>query len=190
LLVNYDEDVYRQRFTAAHEMAHSIFDATDEVVVSLSSARTDLKEIRASRFASCYLMPPDVLKRLPTPERWTQKDAVNWANQFKVSCDALGVALLQAELVDEPTSTRIRSYRVPSRDKVDPELSPNLSDTGRTKKRRLLELGLSDFYAKLCFEAHYRGLISTGRLAEALFSSEKELHDIAPLYGTRLRYGD
>ncbi len=191
LLINYDEDVYRQRFTAAHEMAHSIFDAPEEVVVSLSTSRADLKEIRASRFASCYLMPPDMLKRLPKdPKLWTQSDAIHWANQFKVSCDALGIALREASVIDDRTSDRIRSYRVPLRDKVDPELGSTLSETGRTKKRRLLERGLSDFYAKLCFEAHYRGLISTGRLAEALFSSEKELHEIAPLYGTQLRYGD
>jgi Zn-dependent peptidase ImmA (M78 family) len=191
LLVNYDEDVYRQRFTAAHEVAHSIFDASEEVVVSLSSERGDLKEIRANRFASCYLMPPDILKRLPkNPKLWTQSDAIHWANRFKVSCDALGVALREASVVDERTSDRIRSYRVPLKDKVDPELGSTLSGTGLAKKRRLLERGLSDFYAKRCFEAHYRGLISTGRLAEVLFSSEKELHDIAPLYGTQLRYGD
>ena len=29
LLVNYDEDVYRQRFSVAHEMAHAIFDQSD-----------------------------------------------------------------------------------------------------------------------------------------------------------------
>jgi len=191
LLINYDEDIYRQRFTAAHEMAHSLFDASDEAVVSFSDEKTDLKEVRASRFASCYLMPPSILHRLPKPPRqWTEADTIHWANQFRISCDALGIALREASLVDESTSRRLRSYKVPSKDKIDPELGPTLSTTGRAKKRRLLERGLSDHYARLCFEAHYRGFISTGRLAEALLSTEKELNDIAPLYGTQLRYGD
>ena len=45
LLVNYSEDVYRQRFTAAHEMAHAIFDSDQEVVVSFRSAGEDLVEV-------------------------------------------------------------------------------------------------------------------------------------------------
>jgi hypothetical protein len=39
LLVNYNEDVYRQRFTTAHEMAHAIFDAQDLAVVSFINSR-------------------------------------------------------------------------------------------------------------------------------------------------------
>src|SRR6266404_3972386 len=34
VLVNYEEDVYRQRFTAAHEGGHAILDSSDQVVVS------------------------------------------------------------------------------------------------------------------------------------------------------------
>lgn len=90
LLVNYSEDIYRQRFTAAHEMAHAIFDSDEEVVVSfVRPDRDDLVEIRANRFASCYLMPPSMLKRLPDPSNWSEENAHYWANQFRVSCDAL-----------------------------------------------------------------------------------------------------
>jgi len=35
--VNYSEDVYRQRFTAAHELAHAIFDSDDSAVVSFAA---------------------------------------------------------------------------------------------------------------------------------------------------------
>lgn len=65
-LVNYSEDIYRQRFSAAHEMAHAIFDA--DQVASVSFEQPDganRVEIRANRFASCYLMPPAFLSKLP-----------------------------------------------------------------------------------------------------------------------------
>jgi Zn-dependent peptidase ImmA (M78 family)/transcriptional regulator with XRE-family HTH domain len=190
LLVNYDEDVYRQRFTAAHEMAHAIFDSGREVIVSFVKNAKDLVEVRANRFASCYLMPPSMLKKLPDPESWKEVDGIRWANAFNVSCDTLGIALKETGLVSEVTCQKIRKWRVPRIEKTDPELNGNLSNTNRSKKRYLLEKGLSDFYAKLCFEAHYRRIISSGRLAEALLSDERELGDMAQLYGTSLHYGD
>ena len=61
-LINYDEDIYRQRFSASHEAAHVIFDSSESVVVTYKHGTSrygerDLKEIRANRFASCYLTP-------------------------------------------------------------------------------------------------------------------------------------
>ncbi len=190
LLVNYSEDVYRQRFTAAHEMAHAIFDSDQEVVVSFRSAGEDLVEVRANRFASCYLMPPSILERLPDPNRWTDSDSLRWAHSFNVSCDTLGIALKEAKLVGEPNSQKIRNLRVPKEAKIDPELGGNLSPAALSKKRKLLERGLSDFYASLCFEAHYQGQVSIGRLAEAMLTDERGLTEMAALYGTSLRYGD
>jgi len=190
LLVNYSEDIYRQRFTAAHEMAHAIFDSDQEVVVSFHSARKDLVEVRANRFASCYLMPPSMLERLPDPNRWTDSEALHWASSFNVSCDTLGIALKEAKLVSEAISQKIRNLRVPKQAKIDPELGGNLSSAALSKKRKLLERGLSDFYASLCFEAHHQGLVSIGRLAEAMLTDERELIEMAVLYGTSLRYGD
>jgi Zn-dependent peptidase ImmA (M78 family)/transcriptional regulator with XRE-family HTH domain len=192
LLVNYSEDVYRQRFSAAHEMAHAIFDTSDQAVVSFANPgdHDRLKELRANRFASCYLMPPSMLKSLPDPSGWKEADALRWANNFRVSCDALGIALKQAGRLDDAGSRKIRSFRVPTEAKMDPELSSNLSATARNRKRGLLERGLSDFYAGLCFEAHNRGLISTGKLAEAMLTDTVELAELAALYGTSLRYGD
>ncbi len=36
IIVNYTEDVYRQRFTAAHEAGHAIFDKKDDINISFS----------------------------------------------------------------------------------------------------------------------------------------------------------
>lgn len=186
-LVNLSEDIYRQRFSAAHEMAHAVFDADQEVSVSyFVSKGKDLREIRANRFASAYLMPPIFLSKLPDPARWDNAQAIHWANELRVSCDALGIALKEAGLIDEAKSRNIRKLRVPREDKIDPELPATLNPAQRMRKSALLESGLSDFYVGLCFDAAHEGIISTGRLAEALFCSPADILELATMYGRTL----
>jgi hypothetical protein len=52
----------------------------------------------------------------------------------------------------------------------------------------LLERGLSNHYVDLCFMAHDRGLISTGRLAEMLRVDHTELSEIGVLYGRTMAH--
>ena len=187
-LVNFSEDICRQRFSAAHEMAHAIFDSAQGASVSYEGA-SDLHELRANRFASCFLMPPAFLAQLPTPMQWTEDDAMRRANDMRVSCAALAIALKEAKLVDDATYRRISRLRVPRDAKVDPELPHGLNETQRQRKAHLLELGLSDHYVGLCFEGFAAGVISIGRLAEALLCSHGELAEIASLYRRKL-HGD
>lgn len=186
-LVNYSEDIYRQRFSAAHEMAHAIFDADQEASVSFERPDgADLVEVRANRFASCYLMPPAFLSKLPNPNKWSDSEAIDWANKLRVSSSALAIALREAKLVDQTTYTRISRLRVTREAKIDPELPESLTSTQRSRKEQLLERGLSDYYVGLCFEAYSSGLISQGRLTEALLCSQAELLELANLYGRTL----
>lgn len=192
LLVNYDEDVYRQRFSACHEAAHAIFDSTDSVSVSYKPktsnySENQLKEVRANHFASCYLLPPELL---PKNQHWTEDLALSWAQQFRVSTTALSYSLEKAGLVNDDTAKMIRSVSVPSTEKIDPEASPTLSDKQRSARLELLKRGLSDYYVDLCFEAHHREIISAGRLREALLSDHVETHEISALYGRTIQYGD
>ena len=143
----------------------------------------DLREVRANRFASCYLMPQEFISRLPTPSAWTESDTQKWANELRVSCDALGIALKEANLVDAQTARRIRDYRVPRESKIDPELSQNLSAHQRARKSALLTRGLSEHYVGLCLDAHSQNIISLGRLSEGLLCGYGELAEIAKLYG-------
>lgn len=189
-LVNYSEDVYRQRFSAAHEMAHAIFDADEIASVTYEHpGQLDMREVRANRFASCFLMPPAFLAMLPDPTRWSDADALHWANELRVSCSALGIALKEAQLVGDDASERIRRLRVPREAKIDPELPESLNQAQRERKRHLLELGISDSYVGLCFDALRASVISVGRLAEALLCSQAELAGLANLYGRTL-HGD
>ncbi len=186
-LVNHSEDIYRQRFSAAHEMAHAIFDSAQGTSVSFEGpSGGDLLELRANRFASCFLMPPAFLSKLPVPSQWTDADTLRWANELRVSCAALAIALKEAQLIDNPTYNRISRQRVPREAKIDPELPESLNATQRGRKALLLELGLSDYYVSLCFEGYSAGVISIGRLAEALLCSHGELAELASLYSQRL----
>lgn len=188
-LVNYSEDIYRQRFSATHEMAHAIFDVDQKATVSFERPEgADLVEVRANRFASCYLMPPPFLLKLPAPNQWSDSDAIYWANQLRVSCSALAIALSEAKLASQATCVKISRLRVHWTDKIDPELPESLNPTQRSRKEQWLQQGLSDYYVTLCFEALSAGIISRGRLAEALLCTQSELIELTNLYGQSL-YG-
>lgn len=190
ILVNYSEDIYRQRFTAAHESAHAILDEDDDFIVSLLSDSKDVIEVRANTFASRYLMPPEFLKSIPNARSWDAEKALEWANRLRVSTEALAYALKNADLISISTVAEIKSVRVPSTMKIDPELPESLSVGSKGRRKELLRKGLSLFYVDLCFEAYERQIIPSGRLAEMLLISERELSEMANIYGKRLSYVD
>jgi len=66
VLVNYDEDIFRQNFTLMHEVGHSIFDYSEKINISFQSDISANKyiEIRANSFASNFLIPKSLLKNL------------------------------------------------------------------------------------------------------------------------------
>ena len=191
VLVNYSEDIYRQRFTAAHEAAHAILDTEEELVVSFSRDSRSLIEIRANTFASRYLLPPAFLQALPDPTSWSDDETINWAHQLRVSTEALSFALHDAEIIDDSTGQRMRRVRVPTAMKVDPELPQSLSEVSRAMKLHLLSQGLSDHYVSLCFDAYAANVISADRLREQLLlDSDVALVELTDLYGRSLKYGD
>ena len=183
ILINYSEDIYRQRFTAAHEAAHAILnDDDDGVIVSFKGTSKDYKEVGANNFASYYLMPPDFLKKIPDSHIWDQEKALLWANKLKVSTEALAYALKNAELIDKETEWKIKAVRVKRSLKVDPELSDSLSPKSLIRKKYLMERGLSGFYVNLCFESYRKNFISASRMAEMFLLEQCELFEIADLY--------
>ncbi|WP_414516538.1 ImmA/IrrE family metallo-endopeptidase [Nostoc sp. PCC 9305] len=190
ILVNYSEDVYRQRFTAAHESAHGILDDDQEFVISLKTDKKNLVEVRANKFAADYLMPPEFLQKIPDFRAWTSEKAIKWASELKVSTEALANALKSANFISEDVEKQIKAVRVPRYLKVDPELPESLSLGSRQRRQELLKIGLSNFYVGLCFDVYEQGFISAGRVAEMLLVSKYELTEIASIYGRTIRYGD
>jgi Zn-dependent peptidase ImmA (M78 family) len=190
ILVNYSEDVYRQRFTAAHETCHAILDSDASFVVSLGSDRKLDQEIRANRFASHYLAPSSFLRAIPQSRTWNTAKALNWANKLNVSTEVLAYALHRERLIDSETVEVIKSVRVPKREKVDPEIPTTLTAQSRMRKQELLERGLSNYYVALCFESYREGVVSAARLAEMLLmESDSELRALANIYGEYIQYG-
>lgn len=185
MLVNYSEDVYRQRFTAAHEAAHGIFDSGEEVVVSFTRWKNDdLVEIRANTFASRFLLPPNLVASIPV-RKWTPAEIVQWASRLMVSTAALAIALKEAGIVDEATVSDLRKVSVPAAAKVDPELA-NLTGRSAERKADLLQRGLTTSYVALCFEAYSSGIITAGRAAEMMLVDDFELAEIADLFRVKL----
>lgn len=184
ILINYNEDIYRQRFTAGHEAAHAILNDDEEgVIVSFkNNGEADYKEVGANYFASHYLMPPEFLKQIPEPRVWDLNKALFWSNKLKVSTEALANALKNINLINEKTSNSIKSVRVKRELKTDPELPDTLSPASKIRKRHLMEQGLSTFYVSLCFKAYREKIITSARMCEMLLVEQNELSDIADLY--------
>lgn len=189
ILINYDEDVYRQRFTAAHEACHAILDSDAGYVVSLGSQKSDI-EVRANKFSSHYLAPSTFLQSIPQATSWDTTKAIEWANKLKVSTQVLAYALRRERLVSHDVMNIVMSVRVPKQDKIDPEIPDTLAPHSKQRKRELLERGLSNYYVGLCFEGYREGIISSARLGEMLLIDvDSELMILADLYGERLKYG-
>ena len=189
VLVNFNEDVYRQRFTVAHEVGHSILDDDQDVVVSYVKWNAkNLSEIRANTFASSFLLPAEFLKQIPKPHSWNQEKALEWAEKLKVSTMALANTLKGLNLINTGTERLIKSVRVPSRLKYDPEFPPNLPLKAKERKKKLIECGLSDQYVRLCLDAYRNNIISSSRMAEMLLVDEPELLEIMNLFGERIQY--
>jgi Zn-dependent peptidase ImmA (M78 family) len=187
LLINYDEDMFRQRFTAAHEGGHAILDDDQSVIVSYEGAH-DLHEVRANAFASNYLLPPESLKLLPADLSWTPETVTKWGIRFRVNPEPLLFALKDIGRVSEQQVADLRSVRIPPNKKNDPELSNSLSANTSRRVREMLERGLSAPYVKLCFDAYDQSIVSAARLAEMLLADPGHVTDIAALYGRVLRH--
>lgn len=189
ILINYSEDVYRQRFTAAHEAGHAILDIEKHVNVSFTNwNHNDLSEIRANTFASHFLMPPSFLKKIPDASSWNQSKCTEWSRKLKVSTAALSIALLEAGLISKKEQSLLQSSSVPSDSKEDAELPAGLSPGTRARKVQMLKRGLSDSYVTLCLEAYEKGIISGGRLSEMLLTSSYELHEVVQIFGGKISH--
>lgn len=189
VLVNYNDDVYRQRFTAAHEAAHAIFDRDEEVVVSFWDVK-DLKEIRADTFASRYLMPPVFLRRIPNAQKWDRERLLKWSQELRVNPAALLIALSDEGMITSDEAEQMKDAKVPRENKIDPELPESLPPRSRERKEMLLERGLSTRYIALCFNAYRNNLVTSSRLVELLLlDGDEDLRELAELYGEALEYG-
>lgn len=180
VLVNYDEDVFRQRFTLAHEAGHAILDVEEDMVVSGRWQKKDLVETRANTFAAAFLVPADAIPNLP-PNEWTPVRASEVAARLHVNVRTLALRLKELKIVDERSADDLANAKVPRDLKTDEELA-GLSAVLAGRKRALLERGLSSYYVELVLRAHDAGEISFGRVAEMFLSAERDAIGVARLF--------
>lgn len=190
ILVNYSEDLFRQRFSVAHEIAHAIFDLErEDFIISFSNwEKGDLTEIRANAFASNFLIPPGLIKSIPV-RKWDESRVLEWAARLMVNVEPFVIALKENGLISEAEHDQFKLLRIKQALKGDPEIPDGLSPKSRERIIGLLKRGLSRFYVNLCFDAYQEGIISVGRLSEMLLAHETETLDIAALHGRALEHG-
>jgi len=186
VLVNYSEDLYRQNFTVAHEVAHSVFDTDDTFNVSFSKDGYDMKEVRANTFAANFLIPSKALISLKV-NTWSIEMIIKVAEQLKVNVITLLYRLKDLNFIDKSQFENCKATRVEGSHKKDPELE-GLTDRLKDNKSILLEMGLSASYIRKCHEVYSHKLISRGRLAEMLLTDEFELAELLGLFNLKLIY--
>jgi Zn-dependent peptidase ImmA (M78 family)/transcriptional regulator with XRE-family HTH domain len=189
VLVNYDEDPFRQRFTLAHEVAHALLDADLDSSLSFYQEAKDKSEWRANAFASGFLVPDRIVEQIAS----TALDAATVRKAcalLKVNPEPLAIALKERGNISADVFERIRAVRLPRREKVDSELDAGLPRNSSERLRNVLDRGLTRPYIRLCFEAHSRGIISLGRLSEVLLCSGAEARDLMTSFGEVARHGN
>jgi Zn-dependent peptidase ImmA (M78 family) len=181
ILVNYNEDKFRQRFTAAHELAHSILDLNDSDEIDITKINI---EARGNKFASYYLLPAGLLDRIPNKYEWNEDKLKEYAKSFEVNPETLAYALAREKFITQDQVYRFKKLKLPQSEKIDSEFS-NVSNLGRERKAFLLEKGISEYYVRLCINARDNNLVSSARMAEMLLIDLTELHIIYEMFGEK-----
>jgi Zn-dependent peptidase ImmA (M78 family) len=191
ILINYDEDLFRQRFTASHEAAHAILDTNiDSKCVQISSKYTleELREFRADAFASEYLVPRVVLETIPENRIWSDTKLVEWAVKLKVVVTTLLIALKENGFIDYTTFNLYnKKVFVPKELKVDTEFV-GLSPSSIARKEYLFENGITHEYVNKCANAYQKNIISISKMAELLLVDLNGLYEINELFKLGIHY--
>jgi Zn-dependent peptidase ImmA (M78 family)/transcriptional regulator with XRE-family HTH domain len=188
VLINNDENIYRQNFTLAHEIGHALMDGTD-YNISLNNANVrEFREIRANKFASSFLLPKDVIKRIP-------KKAINvnyikeQANMFRVNVAPFLIALKNCGIINEREYQFYKNKQlvIHMPEQIDYELD-GLTTKLMDSYRHVITLSLSPSYIRDCHEAYEKEIISEDRLAEMLLVNIYDLPKILNLFSLKLNY--
>ncbi|MDR3059114.1 MAG: ImmA/IrrE family metallo-endopeptidase [Prevotella sp.] len=187
ILINYHEDIFRQNFTVAHEVCHSLLDTNFDYNVSFQADGLDYREIRANEFASAFLIPEFLKYQLKETEI-NEERILQLAIRLKVNIQPLLIALKNYNIIAKYQYNKYINLKIHKSEKTDYELQ-NLSDRILHGKIKLLERGLSDYYVRNCHEAYLKNYISVGKLAEMLLVSNEDLVEILQLFKLKLNNG-
>ncbi|HHW97511.1 MAG TPA: ImmA/IrrE family metallo-endopeptidase [Oligoflexales bacterium] len=206
VVANSLHNVWRRRFSFAHEYAHLLMDRDRLGTVSRASANDDLIEVRANSFAACFLMPADAVAHFIArlgkgkPSRtlvqvYDENNAVTVEGRFAPNSQDLQIydVVQMASLfgVSVPAALyRLRNLRLIT----NAELLRLKEEDQRGRSRtaaRLLGLAEPDRFNEsndfrhrflgLGLDAYRRDLISTGKLRELARLVNAPLEDLEAL---------
>ncbi|MGO8854957.1 MAG: helix-turn-helix domain-containing protein [Steroidobacteraceae bacterium] len=178
ILVNYDDDLFRQFFSAAHEYCHVLFErnlvrSAGCVVSSRKYRHEDLIEIRANVFAAEFLLPVDALDLYARPRDANELRAVieRIARDYRVNTQTVAIRTRDRGWISERTPRSFRDRRpvsIPRNEKRDPDVPSDLGDRQIERRAMAAEHGISAYYLELLRRALAEGVITFGRFAEML----------------------
>lgn len=188
VLVNFDENLYRQNFTLCHEVGHALMDGSSYNVSY--QAQKDFREYRANAFASEFLMPKDIIKQI-SPSSITPNSVVSYASRFRVNVQAFLIALENAGVISPEKKAEYSKMglRVPRDQQIDYELE-DLTTYLREAYEMMFNRDITPFYVRLCYESYEKGLITIERMAEMLDVSLFELPYLLDLFKLKLNNGN
>lgn len=157
VLLNSNQYLPRLRFTAAHETGHFAFSDgahLDETGFAASRAYT---EIRANKFAACFLLPDvGIVARTGLETKVDPSKVVSLATEFGVSYEMMANRLQVLHLINSSEKAKLMADRSAA-------LTPEFRD------RRLPRAeSLPNDYMRLALQAYFDWKISFNRLAELL----------------------
>lgn len=186
VLVNYDDDLYRQFFSASHEYAHVLFDRSrieeQGCVVSYRYTRGQLVEIRANAFAGEFLLPTEALRAYDRPRDLASlNDAIERiARDYRVNTEPVAIKAREVGWISDRTLQSFRQVRpvTISRDeKLDPDIPEDLTPAQASRRAAAIEQGLSASYLELLRRALAGDEITFGRFAEMLDMPPREAEE-------------
>ena len=202
ILVNFEEDLFRQNFSVAHELCHALLDKDSLVTVSFNQSGYEKhddrqkREWRANSFASHLLFPHGVRMKIALGSSETEYIPFirRAAETYHVNPEVILYALQEASRLSEQQVEALKpSVKLTKNEKEDADF---MGETSKVKwrRKRHLEKGLSSDYIRTCLRAFSEGQISYGKLANALLVSPVDLpemitdlgHDKMLLEGGRL----
>lgn len=188
ILINYNDDIYRQNFSVLHEMAHSIFDVKDEFEISLNGdekiENKKYLEYRANRFASTFLIPPELARRISKSFKSDDKFR-EIANQFSVNPITLAISLSSNNLISRKDYERLKNLKIRKPKKVDPEYA-GFSTKATERFSSIQEKGISYSFFRLVTDAYENGLISFSKICEVLSLTSTQVLELLDLMGVNI----
>ena len=177
VLVNCEDDLYRQFFSAAHEYGHVLFDREDTLQRAASSPiatreRNWWKSEPTHLQRSSYCHPLGFLN-YPKPHHVPELlDLIGTiARDYHVNTETVVIRMKELHWITDRTLDSFRKAKpvvIQRSAKRDPDLASNLADRQAERLEEAIRQGISPYYMELLRRALTEDRITWGRFAEML----------------------